>query len=883
MKLNRGRPAPGAIAGVSLSAIALLAGALLFGTNAAPAGAAVGDTVTQTVQKGVNFLTPDVVNWTNSHGCIACHRQGAATYALSAAVGSGYTVNMSNTNGLGYLAARIAASQGRSNQGTNFADGSWIHDNGWPLRNSKTSYAFFGLAGYDRYVSTQYSSNLVAAANWALTSQYTAGGFWDGVWFEDHGAFATTYGHTPVTARMMVGIAQARQRVDSATAANYQARLDRAAAWIGRNRNNRSGTIMAYNFETAYGIIGLKAAGRSNSDPDVVFLRNRLLAEKSTPTGRGWGYTPGHGADEFNTGIVLYALCQCGVSLRDNPYVRDAANWLRDRQTNLSGNTAYWNPGGVHFDIATTFALLGLSCFGELGVDVSVAGADRQAVQANHPSSQSVTYEIQVENHGAFEFVDTYNLAVQGVLPGWSASLSQNSVTLASGAHASVTLTVTAPPNLPEAFPAEMTVVATSRTDARISDNVKVTTYTNPPPPVTGLRTTTTFTSGAGAVLTSRTTPVLLAATVRDINGVIVRGPGRGVVIFSVAGIVVGTDLDSDGDGVFALNWAPGPGWQALGIQDLRAVYSGIDLANAPDLLPSFAAANITLNLPLNSPPVASAKNVTVDAGAGACAAAVAAAAVDNGSSDPDGDAITLSLSPAGPYPVGITNVTLTATDPSGESSTATASITVVDAEKPALTAPADVTAGSDPGACDASASSVNAGSASATDNCGVASVVGVRSDGKSLSDAYPVGATTVTWTATDIHGNSSTGTQTVTVNDVEAPVVTAVTVDQPELWPPNHRMVQVTVSSTATDNCGTSAFKITGVTSNEPDNGLGDGDTAGDIEVTGDHTVNLRAERSGKGSGRIYTITITWLDIHGNSASGTVQVKVPHSKGKGK
>lgn len=882
MQLNRGRPSPGALASASLSAIILLTGALL-GANPTPAGAAAGDTITQTVQKGANFLTPDVVNWTNSHGCIACHRQGAAVFALANAVGRGYSVNTSDANGLGYLASRIAASQGISNQGTNYRDGSWLHDNGWPLRNSKSSYAFFGLAGYDRYVSTRYSSNLVAAANWAMTSQYTGGGFWDGVWFEDHGAFATTYGHTPVTARIMVGIAQAKERVDSATAAAYQARLDRAAAWIGRNRDNRSGPIMAYNFETAYAIIGLKAAGRSNSDPDVAFLRNRLLTEKSTPTRRGWGYTVGHGADEFNTGIVLYALCESGVSLRDNDYVRDAANWLRDRQQNLSATTAYWNPGGVHFDIATTFAMLGLSCFGELGVEVSVVGADRQVVQANHPSTQTVTYEIQVDNHGAFEFVDTYNLSVQGVLPGWGASLSHSSVTLASGAHASVILTVTVPANLPQAFPAEMTVVATSRTDGRISDNVKVTTYTNPPPPVTGLRTTTVFTAGAGAVVTSRSTPVLLAARVTDVNGVVVRGPGRGVVIFSVAGIAVGTDLDSDGDGVFTLNWAPGAGWQALGIQDLRAVYSGIDFASEPDLLPSFAAGNITLNLPLNSPPVAAARSVTVNAEQGACSAAVAPSAVDNGSSDPDGDALTLSLSPAGPYAVGTTSVTLTVTDPHGESSTAVATITVVDAEAPLLTAPANVATVNDAGVCGASASSVSAGSATATDNCGVASVVGIRSDGKALSDAYPVGVTTITWTATDIHGNSSSGAQTVTVSDVEAPVVTSVSVDQPELWPPNHRMVEVTVSSAATDNCGTTGFKITGVTSNEPDNGLGDGDTAGDIEVTGDHTVRLRAERSGRGSGRIYTITITWLDIHGNSATGVVQVSVPHSKGRSK
>jgi hypothetical protein len=46
---------------------------------------------------------------------------------------------------------------------------------------------------------------------------------------------------------------------------------------------------------------------------------------------------------------------------------------------------------------------------------------------------------------------------------------------------------------------------------------------------------------------------------------------------------------------------------------------------------------------------------------------------------------------------------------------------------------------------------------------------------------------------------------------------------------------------------------------------------------------VLLRAERNGKGNGRIYTLTVTCTDVSGSSASNTVQVKVPHDQGKGK
>src|SRR5439155_22243518 len=51
-----------------------------------------------------------------------------------------------------------------------------------------------------------------------------------------------------------------------------------------------------------------------------------------------------------------------------------------------------------------------------------------------------------------------------------------------------------------------------------------------------------------------------------------------------------------------------------------------------------------------------------------------------------------------------------------------------------------------------------------ATDTCPGASVSGSRSDGKALADPYPVGPTTLTWTAIDAAGNEATCAQTVIV-----------------------------------------------------------------------------------------------------------------------
>jgi hypothetical protein len=100
------------------------------------------------------------------------------------------------------------------------------------------------------------------------------------------------------------------------------------------------------------------------------------------------------------------------------------------------------------------------------------------------------------------------------------------------------------------------------------------------------------------------------------------------------------------------------------------------------------------------------------------------------------------------------------------------------DTTPPTVVAPAGVTVGNDPGRADAS---VDPGTATATDDNPGVTVAASRSDGAALSAPYPVGTTTITWTATDAAGNTASATQTVTVNDVEKPslsVPTAVAAD---------------------------------------------------------------------------------------------------------
>jgi hypothetical protein len=147
-----------------------------------------------------------------------------------------------------------------------------------------------------------------------------------------------------------------------------------------------------------------------------------------------------------------------------------------------------------------------------------------------------------------------------------------------------------------------------------------------------------------------------------------------------------------------------------------------------------------------------------------------------------------------------------------------------------------------------------------------------------------PLGTNELEVVATDSANNSASCDTTVTVIDTIAPVISNVCASVKSLWPPNHKLVAVTISAKVTDNCGSAKWCITKVQSNESVNGKGDGNTSPDWQIVGDHTVLLRAERSGTGSGRIYTITVQAKDSSGNlSSPKTVTVTVPKSQGNDK
>ena len=99
------------------------------------------------------------------------------------------------------------------------------------------------------------------------------------------------------------------------------------------------------------------------------------------------------------------------------------------------------------------------------------------------------------------------------------------------------------------------------------------------------------------------------------------------------------------------------------------------------------------------------------------------------------------------------------------------------------------------------------------------------------------------------------------------APVITGAVADKTALWPPNHKMVDVTIDYDSTSNCTGSC--TLSVTSNEPQNGPGNGNTGSDWVVVDAHHVQLRAEHAGHS----YTITITCSNATGSTSTSLTVV----------
>ncbi|HET9745089.1 MAG TPA: T9SS type A sorting domain-containing protein [Chitinophagaceae bacterium] len=213
---------------------------------------------------------------------------------------------------------------------------------------------------------------------------------------------------------------------------------------------------------------------------------------------------------------------------------------------------------------------------------------------------------------------------------------------------------------------------------------------------------------------------------------------------------------------------------------------------------------------------------------------------------------------------------TWTATDACGNTATVSQIFVVLDAVPPVFD-------GTDPSSVNVSCEKdiPAAPTQTATDNC-TANVTVNYSETKTNVQCANRFTLLRKWVASDGCGNTASRTQIINVADNEPPKVTSLSADPVVLWPPNHKMRDVMINYTATDNCG-----VTGtleVSSSDPVSGGSDGDQAPDWEVIDAHHVRLRAEKANNGQARYYTIKVSITDGCNQPVDTSITVVVAHN-----
>jgi len=257
--------------------------------------------------------------------------------------------------------------------------------------------------------------------------------------------------------------------------------------------------------------------------------------------------------------------------------------------------------------------------------------------------------------------------------------------------------------------------------------------------------------------------------------------------------------------------------------------------------------------------------DLTIEA-TSAAGAEVRFAVTTSGSDDPE-PAVRCDPASGSTFPIGKTTVACIASDRFGDQASDEFDVTVVDHTPPSLMLE-DITAEASGGSAEVTyaATAIDA----------VDGIVAVTCNPPSGTQ-FELGDTPVHCSATDSHGNAANDFFTVHVIDSTAPHIWSATADPSVLSPANHKLVDVTLTVDVMDaNDSVPQCSIRAVTANEPILGPGSGSTDYDWLITGTLSLQLRAERAGGGSDRIYSVEVDCTDQFGNVSGAVAIVTVP-------
>jgi hypothetical protein len=215
-------------------------------------------------------------------------------------------------------------------------------------------------------------------------------------------------------------------------------------------------------------------------------------------------------------------------------------------------------------------------------------------------------------------------------------------------------------------------------------------------------------------------------------------------------------------------------------------------------------------------------------------------------------------------FPIGVTTVDCETAISSGETVNCNFTVTV-NGSRCTLNCPVDIVQSNDPDVCGAV---VSYAPPSMSGECDT--VVCSPSSGS----FFPVGSTAVVCTGK----GRATCSFNVIIQGAQPPLINKASASPAKLWPPDHKMKEVTIDYETADRCGQEVSCTLSVSQDDLVKGAEDRNRAVDWEILDAHHLKLRCERAAKGKPRVYTITITCVNASGISSSKTATVTVSNN-----